>query len=534
MDRPPLRVVAARPRGDDLRHDGQPKGPERWFHLDDVRSELGTRTVRSGGFALTGRAAQVVLQLGSFLVLARILTPDDFGVIGMVLPFAILTNSIANIGLQTTIIHRETITHDDASALFWAAARINLLLAGGMALLGTLLASLFDEPRVTLVAVAWATIIYYASLGAVHEATLKRQLRFDIVLSLHFVWLAVGTAVGIVLALRGARHWSLVAQTAVLEVGRCTSVWIVCGWRPGRGRNAAPGTLRALRRYWRDLAVFRMLAWCGDHPDRIIVGHVGGAAVLGLYESARRWAWYPFIELFLSLSDVAVATLSRVREDTARYRAAVLNGITAFLALTMPATAFLFVEAGTVVEALLGARWIGAVPFVRLMCIAAFFGALSRITQWLYLSRGDTERQVRWAALTTACMAVAVLIGASGGALGVAWAFTAINVLLAVPALAFCVRDSAVSTTDTLLAASRPAAVAVAAAAILALVRPLLHGSVPLLDLIASGMMFTSAYLAGWLVVPGGRDTVWEVGRLLRERRRGALSGGTPRVSGST
>jgi hypothetical protein len=91
-----------------------------------------------------------------------------------------------------------------------------------------------------------------------------------------------------------------------------------------------------------------------------------------------------------------------------------------------------------------------------------------------------------------------------------------------------------VSTTDTLLAASRPAAVAVAAAAVLSLLRPLLHSSVPLLDLIASGMMFTSAYLAGWLVVPGGRDTVWEVGRLLRERRRGALSGGTPRVSGST
>jgi O-antigen/teichoic acid export membrane protein len=273
-----------------------------------------------------------------------------------------------------------------------------------------------------------------------------------------------------------------------------------------------------MRRYWRELATFRLLAWFGDHPDRILVGHVGGAGVLGLYESARRWAWYPFIELFIALSDVAVATLSRVRAETERYRSAVIHGITGILALTMPSTAFLFVEAHTVVDTLLGARWVGAVPFVRLMCVAAFFGALSRITQWLYLSRGDTSRQVRWAAIATACMAVAVLAGASRGALGVAWAFTVVNVILAVPAFAFCVHGTPVGTIDALRAAARPAAASIGAALAIVLLRPFLATSLPLIDLIARGLLFTSAYCAGWLIVPGGRRTVREIGRALRVR----------------
>ena len=148
-------------------------------------------------------------------------------------------------------------------------------------------------------------------------------------------------------------------------------------------------------------AQYRGVYWAGRQADRIVVGAIAGASLLGLYDSARRWSWYAFHELFQSVSDVMVASLSRARANVERFRSFFRHGLMAFLVPPLAAIAFVFVEADATVRVLLGDRWLDAIPIVRIMCGAAFFDALSRLTMWLYTAEGRTRQQFRWSVITT-------------------------------------------------------------------------------------------------------------------------------------
>ena len=510
-----------------------PRDSERWFRIDSVRTDLRARSVRSGAIALSARGTLILLNIGSVMILARILRPEDFGVLAMILPVTILFNSIANFALQTSVIHDEHLDHARASAIFRGAALRNLLLGGIMAAAGPVLGRVYNDPRAISVAVAWAAVLYIATLSAVHEALLKRQMRFGMVVTANLAGMVLGIIVALVSARLGARHWALFLQFAMMDLFRAAAVWRLCDWRPSLLPGAA--AVRAERKsaldYWRNLAAFRAVGWLGDHPDRILVGHLGGAATLGLYDSARRWAFYPVTELFMSLSDVAVATFSRVAHDAERYRAFVSRALIPVLALPLPVIAFVGLEARNAVLIMLGDQWLAAVPFVRLMCVAAFVGSLSRITPWLFLSRGETARQLRWSVgVQVPVMLASVLIGSRFGALGVARGFTIGTCVVAIPTLAWALRGSPVRLLDVLRIAARPVVASLVGVALLVA----LEGSLPdfgtaLPNLASRLTVFGVFYAALWLGLPGGRSAAADVLEALRElRRRGPAPSAQP------
>jgi PST family polysaccharide transporter len=262
------------------------------------------------------------------------------------------------------------------------------------------------------------------------------------------------------------------------------------------------------------------------HPDRILVGSAGGAATLGLYDSARRWAFYPVNELFMSLSDVALATFSRVSGDAARYRELLRRALLPVLAISLPVVAFVFVDAHDVVRILLGSQWDAAVPFVRWMSVAAFFGALARPTQWFYLSSGETGRQLRWAVFVqTPVMLASVLIGSRWGAGGIAAGFTAGTAVLAIPAVAWALRNSPFRFRDFVRVAARPVLASLVAAGTVGAV--LLADPDPGFIAFAVRLgLFAVAYTATWMGLPGGRRDTAEILSVLR-----TLKTRTPRAA---
>jgi hypothetical protein len=141
-------------------------------------ANLSQRSVRSGAATLIARALQLLLQLVMAMVLARLVTPADFGVQAMVLPLAVLVNGIANAGLQSAIIQRDDPEHAQSNAIFWRALSANGLLCGLMMLLAPVVAIAYREPRVFGVAIVWALVIFLATFSAVPEALLKREMRF--------------------------------------------------------------------------------------------------------------------------------------------------------------------------------------------------------------------------------------------------------------------------------------------------------------------------------------------------------------------
>ncbi|MCC6317359.1 MAG: oligosaccharide flippase family protein [Gemmatimonadaceae bacterium] len=474
----------------------------------DPATGSGSKSARSGVVVVVGRAAQLVLQFGLAILLARLLSPEDFGVQAMVFPVALLVQGIANSGLQSAIIQHESLDDVQASALFWASLRWNALLCAGMAASGVLLMAINREPRVLPVTIAWAAITLGATLSAIHEALLKRQFRFGAVLGAHLTGLVLSIGVAVVAARLGARHWAIILQMAVVEFVRVAIVWRLLPWRPlspvrlGPERHAASAELRA---YWRGFAGARFMGWMSEQADRIAVGVMGGAAPLGLYDFARRWGQFAFVEVYTPLSEVAIATLSAVRRDAEAQATQVRNAFLPVLAISLPILGFLFAEADGVLLFLFGAQWVPAAPAMRAIAVATAVGSIGRLAYWVSLSTGQTTRQFRWTVIITPVFLAGILVGARWGPFGVAVGFAVANLLTSIPGVFYLLATTSLRVRPLLATWTVPMLAAVGGVAALRLLDPSLPSSGRLVGLVERGFVFLATYVVLWLLIPGGR-----------------------------
>ncbi len=470
--------------------------------------DLAGRSARSGAVRLAAQGAQVALGVGVGMALARLLTPRDFGLVAMVTTLIAFVGSFRDFGLPLATVHQERVDDRQLSALFWLNLRWNLLIALSLAALAPGLAWFYGEPRLVAITLVMALGVFGIGLSVQHESLLTRRLRFGALTAIELGALVTGSAVGIGAALAGAGYWALVLQFLVNLLAKSAALWAIGSWRPSRpaGRDGAPGPdLRAILAYSRQTTAQRIIAHIGRNLDRVLVGAVGGPAALGLYDRSYQWSIFPTAQVHGPLLGVAVASLSRLRHDPARYRAHCRLALLLVFSLCLPATAFMFTEATAVILLLLGDQWLAAVPIFRLLCLAAFANCATVVTKWLYLSLGETGRQLRWSLIATPVPILAVALGARWGAYGVALGFTGATCLLAYPSVAYCLKTSPLGLRDFLGVLWRPAVAAIAAAGALALARTLLPIPGALVPALALKLaLFGGVYLALWAGLPGG------------------------------
>lgn len=470
----------------------------------------GRESVRSGVITVAGRAAQLVLQLGLAVILQRILTEEDVGVQAYVFPVALLVQNVANGGLQGAIIQHTGLSAVEASAVFWASLRWNALVAFTMVPAVAVLAVIIGDARVVPVAAVWALIIFGATLSAIPEALLKRQFRFGVVLAAHLSALVVSIVVSVFAARAGARYWTYLIQMAIVEFGRVAIIWTVSGWRPlapGQLGDATHEVVRELRTYWRGFAGSRFVGWIGDQCDRLAVGSVFGFGPLGLYDTAKRWGTFAFIEPFLALTEVAVASLSRVRDDPVRFAAYARNAFLPVLAASLPVVAFLFAEPVGVMHVLFGERWVASAPMLRLIALAIAIGSIGRLAQWVSLAIGGAgpHRQLRWTFVTTPVFLACVVVGVRNGPVGVAAGVAVANALTSLPGVFFLLQPTHVKARAVLPVWLVPTLAATAGVAVLYLLDARLPDAGAFGGLVVRGLLFVLTYAVGWAVIPGGR-----------------------------
>jgi polysaccharide transporter, PST family len=466
------------------------------------------RALVSGGVAWATRMAQAVLSLGAAVVLARVLNPEAFGIFAMVVPVGVVSNQLAGQVIQTALLQRREFTQEEVSSFFWLSLRNNLWIAAGMVVAGVALAAFYREPRVIAVASAWAVITWLLTITTFQEALLKRALRFPVVMGAQFVGLVIGIVAAVCAAYRGAGYWSLPIQLLVMEVVRGVGVARASGWLPQRG-HAGAGQATELRRSWRALAGFSLSTWLGDQPELMAVGRLGGAVPLGLYDTARRWARYPFEEPYLILGDLAVSG-ARVAGDAAAVARFLSRSVLATLTVSLPGIAFVGVSAPDLVPVVLGPQWTASVTLLRWLCIAAFASALC----WLPLARGQSQQLLRWSVYVQLPVTLtAVLVGWWWGPTGVATSMAVASTLLVVPCAAVMSRAGGIAWRGLVGAAWRPVVTSLAAVAAVALAD---LGVAPVERLALAAMVFASAFLASWLALPGGVAQATAMARNLR------------------
>jgi O-antigen/teichoic acid export membrane protein len=412
--------------------------------------------IRGGLARLCGQGANFVIRVGSLMILARLLTPNDFGLVGMVAAFTGVLHLLRDFGLSSAAIQRATITNEQISTLFW----INMLVGAVLGLLTVAMAPVavvfYHEPRLLSITAVLATGFVFNAAGVQHSALLQRQMRFTAFATISVVSWTIASAIAIAGAKAGYGYWALVAMTVSVPLFGTIGYWVCTGWMPSMPRKRTG--IRSLLRFGGTVSLNGLIAYLGYNSDKILIGRFCGANALGIYGRAYQLTNIPTDNLNSAVGEVAFSALSRLQNDPIRLRSYFLKGYSLVLAVTLPLTIACMAFANDIVFVLLGPKWMGAVNILRLLAPTILIFAIINPLGWLLYSLGLVRRSLNIALAFFPTIVAGYVIGLLYGPSGVAFAYSAVMLLWVTPFVAWCVRGTAVSFSDVMRVLIRPLA----------------------------------------------------------------------------
>lgn len=385
---------------------------------EHLRADLKGRSVRGGLLTLSSQGAQFLIQSIATVVLARLLTPADFGVVAMVTAITGLASAFAELGLSEATIQREEISRDQVSTLFW----INVAVGSGLTLvtaaIGPLLAWFYREPRLKHLALLLSLTFLISGLRVQHNALLKRQMRFLALAIRDVSSYAVAVPVAITMAWRGAGYWALVALPLTMNFTQMVLSWLMVRWVPSRPRRDAK--VRSLVVFGGNVAASYLVTNVARSADSILIGWHWGAGPLGLYSRAYNLLMLPVRQLSLPAGTVAVPAFSRVQDDPDRFARYYLRAASLILWITAPVFGFLFVAAQPLIVLVLGNQWRESAPVFQILAVAGLGQLLLDLTIWSLVSRGQSKRLLHILLVVAPLLVVSYAIGLPFGIRGVA------------------------------------------------------------------------------------------------------------------
>jgi O-antigen/teichoic acid export membrane protein len=465
--------------------------------IDDLKG----RAVRGTAAVFVSQALHFGLNVAVAVILARVLSPEDFGVFAIAFAVISFLEFAKYGGMVVPVIQSRTISEDQLDTLFWFNTAVGLGVAACACLIAPVFGYVYGDSRVAPVVTALALTFILGGLSTQHVALLRRTLRFTTLAVCEAAALGIASGVGIFAALHGAHYWSLVYLTITREALLLMLSVIATRWIPRWPRRWAD--VAPLVRFGGLMMAFDLMGYLTFKLDNLIVGWYLGAAVLGFYDKAYQFLLMPVTQITLPLSNVVHATLSRLQAEPERFRAYLEHALLLATSLGMPLTAFFYGNAATIIEQLLGPRWLPSLPIFQALAPAAFVMTITACVGWISLSLGRARRQLPWTAATTAATVFAFLVGVHWGAVGVAAAFSIARVGLLVPTLRFTCDSTPVKWSSLLTTVARPAFASLAALMISTLV---MAGSpVSIWTLPCNGLIFAALYSMFWVLIPGGR-----------------------------
>jgi len=402
------------------------------FHPVAEGRELRRLAVRGAAATVSAQGLALLLQLVSTVVLARLLTPADFGVVTMVTTFSLLLISFGSSGFNEVVIQADEMNRFQASNLFWITCLIGLILTTGFAGAGSLLARFYRNPLVTNVAVAMSASIFIAAFYSVHLALLRRAMRFRAVSSNDVVGRGVSTVIAILLALRGWGYWALVAGIIAQGLSMTIGAWWLCRWIPSLPRRGV-GT-RAMVGFAASVYARFSMNYFARNFDNVLIGWRFSAAALGFYKKAYDLFLLSASQLTSPLNNVALAALSRLNQDPANLRRYLSKALGMVAFVGMAAGADLTLVGKDVVRLVLGPKWSQSARIFELFGPGIGIMLLYNTVGWIHLSIGKPGRWLRWTFIESGATALLFILALPWGPAGIAVAWTVSYWTLSIPA----------------------------------------------------------------------------------------------------
>jgi O-antigen/teichoic acid export membrane protein len=374
-----------------------------------------------------------------FIVLAALLSPENLGVVGMATVWTGILGAFAELGFGAAIVQRAELRPEHLSTTFAINLGAGALLTLAGIALAPAAAAFFDTPQVGPVMASLSLGFLIRSWSLTQVALAQRHLRFRTLAVRDIGASVAGGVAGVAAALLGWGVWSLVAMTLVNYTAGAVLIWRSTDWRPRQG-EVSWTCARELWPYSSQMFGFSVLKALVQNSDRLVLGYLLGAAPLGVYTFASRVIVFPVRLVAGAFGTYLFPKAARLQSDLAAVRRHYVENMAVLLTLVMPMTVAAALLAPSLVPPIFGSEWTVAVLPIQVLSVTALAGAFYPAVGELAKALGRPQWMLRWSALYTVVLCVALWFGARAGLVGTVVASAAAHVALVPVALSFADR----------------------------------------------------------------------------------------------
>jgi O-antigen/teichoic acid export membrane protein len=378
-----------------------------------------------------GQIGSYAIRLISTVLLARMLTPSDYGLVAMV---AVVTQFIAifsDMGLSMSTVQQDKINHQQVSNLFWINMLVTSCLGILLALFTPLIAWFYNDPRIIGITL-WTSVTFpLTGLALQHYALLKRQMHFAAIARIQLVSMTISVAAALTAAFMGMGYWSLIVMSISSLVCEVPMVWTTTKWIPSWfTRNQGTRSHFAFGGY---LTGSNVAGYIFRNMDRVLIGKFCSAQELGLYDRAYQLLMMPLNQFIYPLSNLAMPVLSRLQDDSGRYRKVYLDMQEKMCFAVAPVIGVILAYNDLIIKLMLGNQWLKASSIFVWLSLIGILQATLGLVGSLFISQGRVKESLWWQIATSIMATLSFAIGLPWGAKGVAISYALSGLFLRVP-----------------------------------------------------------------------------------------------------
>ncbi|MEA9986519.1 lipopolysaccharide biosynthesis protein [Subtercola sp. RTI3] len=355
---------------------------------------------------LGGQWLRYVIQIATLVLLSRLLSAADYGVMAMVTAVVGVAGIIGDFGLSMAAIQRVDLNRRQASNLFWINVAIGGLLGLGVLLIGPLLVSFYHEPALAGICAVMAPTFLLSGISAQFRAETTRSLKFRWLSIVDVSAQAAGLVVAASIAFAGGGYWALVSMQVTLSVANLVLLTIASGWRPLLPQRT--GGMKSLLTFGGSTVATQAVNYTSSNLDYVLIGRDWGSADLGVYTRAFQIFALPLDQLAAPLTRVALPILSRL-SDSAQYIRYIRRSQLVLSYLLVGVLAGCASTAAPLLSVVLGPQWVGGAIYLQILAIGGTFQALGYVYYWIFLSKGKMAI-LFWCELSGRLLMVGMLI----------------------------------------------------------------------------------------------------------------------------
>jgi len=373
-----------------------------------MMDNLKYRTINGVLWSAAERASNEVLRFVIVVMLARLLSPEQFGLVAMLAIFIGISQTFVNSGFGAALIQKKNASQTDYSTVFYFNIIVGLFLFGILFCFAPFIAAFYQEPQLVALTRFMGLTIVISSFGLIQNTLLTKKIDFKTQTTVNMIALSCSGIIAIIMAWKGFGVWSLAVQAVSLDFFRTLLLWFFNSWRPTA--EFSEKAFRSLFSYGSKLLAASLLNTIFTNIYAVVIGKAFTTTDLGFYTQANRLQRLPAQNVNSIVQRVTFPAFSSIQDENARLKRGYKKALKLLVFVNFPIMLGLIAVAKPLIGIVLTEKWMPAVPYLQLLCVVGSTYPIHSLNLNILQVKGRSDLFLKIQIIDTAVIALAIVL----------------------------------------------------------------------------------------------------------------------------